>query len=54
MVGINQIQNTYMKHLNRDANEDVWFQPSIIDCIPGLGRGPIGWEVGGTSQYNYY
>ena len=25
MVGINQIQNTYMRHLQRDANEDVWF-----------------------------
>jgi hypothetical protein len=25
MVGINQIQNTYMRHLNRNANKDVWF-----------------------------
>jgi len=25
MVGINQIQNTYMCHLKRDANADVWF-----------------------------
>jgi hypothetical protein len=25
MVGINQIQNTYMRHRERDANEDVWF-----------------------------
>jgi hypothetical protein len=25
MVGINQIRNTYMQHLQRDANEDVWF-----------------------------
>jgi hypothetical protein len=25
MVGINQIQNTYMRHLKRDANADVWF-----------------------------
>jgi hypothetical protein len=25
MVGINQIWNTYMPHLLRDANEDVWF-----------------------------
>jgi hypothetical protein len=25
MVGINQIQNTYMRHLKRDANEDDWF-----------------------------
>ena len=25
MVGINQIRNTYMPHLLRDANEDVWF-----------------------------
>jgi hypothetical protein len=25
MVGINQIQNTYMKYLTRDANEDVVF-----------------------------
>ncbi len=23
MVGINQIRNTYMRHLKRDANEDV-------------------------------
>ncbi len=25
MVGINQIRNTYMRHLNHNANEDVWF-----------------------------
>jgi hypothetical protein len=25
MVGINQINNTYMPHLMRDANEDVIF-----------------------------
>jgi hypothetical protein len=25
MVGINQIRNTYMKHLERDANVDVIF-----------------------------
>jgi hypothetical protein len=25
MVGINQIRNTYMPHLMRDANEDVSF-----------------------------
>jgi hypothetical protein len=25
MVGINQIRNTYMRHLLRDANEDVFF-----------------------------
>jgi hypothetical protein len=25
MVGINQIRNTYMKHLTRIANEDVFF-----------------------------
>ena len=25
MVGINQIRNTYMRHLNRNANEDVCF-----------------------------
>ena len=25
MVGINQIRNTYMKYLTRDANEDVVF-----------------------------
>jgi hypothetical protein len=25
MVGINQIQNTYMRHLNRNATKDVWF-----------------------------
>jgi hypothetical protein len=25
MVGINQIRNTYMRHLMRDANEDVFF-----------------------------
>ena len=25
MVGINQIRNAYMRHLERDANEDVWF-----------------------------
>jgi hypothetical protein len=25
MVGINPIQNTYMRHLERDTNEDVWF-----------------------------
>ena len=25
MVGINQIQNAYMKHLTQDANEDIWF-----------------------------
>ncbi len=25
IVGINQIRNTYMQHLQRDANEDVWF-----------------------------
>ena len=25
MVGINQIRNTYMRHLTRDANEDVFF-----------------------------
>jgi hypothetical protein len=25
MVGINQIRNTYMKHLTRDANKDVLF-----------------------------
>jgi hypothetical protein len=25
MVGINQIRNTYMQHLLRDANEDVFF-----------------------------
>jgi hypothetical protein len=25
MVGINQIQNTYMPHLECYANEDVWF-----------------------------
>jgi hypothetical protein len=25
MVGINQIRNTYMKHLTRNANEDVLF-----------------------------
>ncbi len=42
MVGINQIQNTYMRQFNRNANKDVWFKPSIVHCIPGLGRGPIG------------
>ncbi len=25
MVGINQIKHTYMRHLHRNANEDVWF-----------------------------
>jgi hypothetical protein len=25
MVGINQIRNTYMRHLTQDANEDVFF-----------------------------
>jgi hypothetical protein len=25
MVGINQLQNTYMRQLNRNANKDVWF-----------------------------
>jgi hypothetical protein len=25
MVGINQIKNTYMRHLHRNANKDVWF-----------------------------
>ncbi len=25
MVGINQIQNSSMRHLNRNANKDVWF-----------------------------
>ena len=25
MIGINQIQNTYMPHLERDANEDIRF-----------------------------
>ena len=25
MVGINQIRNTYMKHLERDANVDIIF-----------------------------
>jgi hypothetical protein len=25
MVGINQIKNTYMKHLTKNANEDVLF-----------------------------
>ncbi len=25
MVGMNQIQNTYMRHLHRNANKDVWF-----------------------------
>jgi hypothetical protein len=25
MVGINQIRNTYMRHLTRDANKDVFF-----------------------------
>jgi len=25
MVGINQIRNTYMRHLHRDANQDVYF-----------------------------
>jgi hypothetical protein len=25
MVGINQIRNTYMRHLERDTNEEVWF-----------------------------
>jgi hypothetical protein len=25
MVGINQIRNTYMRHLSQDANEDVFF-----------------------------
>jgi hypothetical protein len=25
MVGINQIRNTYMKHLTRNANEDLLF-----------------------------
>ena len=25
MVGINQIRNTYMPHLQRNANEDVMF-----------------------------
>jgi hypothetical protein len=25
IVGINQIQITYTQHLNRNANEDVWF-----------------------------
>jgi hypothetical protein len=25
MVGINQIRNTYMPHLERDANEDIRF-----------------------------
>ncbi len=25
MVGINQILNTYMPYLDRNANEDVWF-----------------------------
>jgi hypothetical protein len=54
MVGINQIRTTYMQQLNCNANKDVWFWPNIVGCIPGLGRGPIGWKVGGTSQYNYY
>jgi hypothetical protein len=26
MVGINQIRNTYMKHLTRNANDDVFFR----------------------------
>ena len=25
MIGINQIRNTYMSHLERDANEDIRF-----------------------------
>jgi hypothetical protein len=25
MVGINQIQNMYMRHLERNGNEYVWF-----------------------------
>jgi hypothetical protein len=25
MVGTNKIQNTYISHLHRDANVDVWF-----------------------------
>ena len=42
MVGINQIQNTYMQNFNHNANKDVWFKPTIFGCIPGLGSGPIG------------
>ncbi len=47
MVGINHIKNTYMRHLHHNANEDVWFEANIFGCNPGLGRGHIGWEVGG-------
>ncbi len=25
MVGMNQMQNTYMQHLECNTNEDVWF-----------------------------
>jgi hypothetical protein len=25
MIGINQIQNTYMRQLDRNANKDIWF-----------------------------
>jgi hypothetical protein len=36
IVGINKIQNTYMPHLERDPNEDVWFKSTKQP--PGLGE----------------
>jgi hypothetical protein len=40
MVGINQIRNTYMKHLTRNANEDVPFD-GVIGFSGGTSPFPI-------------
>ncbi len=49
MVGINQIQNNYMKHLGQNANTAVFYV--YLYCTHHLGMGgPIGTEEGGTSR----
>ncbi len=50
MVRINQIWNTYMKHLMQNAKKDFSFDIYLCHTHPlGLG-GPIGSEEGGTSR----
>jgi hypothetical protein len=54
MVGINQILNTCMKHLNPNANTHM-FSFDYLYRTHHLGMGgPIGREEGGTSRLIKY
>ncbi len=53
MIGINQIRNTYMYHLEQNANTDVFLNYSYCTHPLGMG-GHIGREGGGTSRLIKY